>query len=119
MNRERSLPDVSNFFASLTAALSKAQVAALFGATGWSVRKAGWDEFEVRCPWGELIIEGDEPVLLHGPVDGVIENAESILAPLRSAGIAYEAACYGEDRVLLGEHAWPPRSAIGRVGQPE
>jgi hypothetical protein len=117
MNRERSLPDGSNFFASLTAALSRAQVAALFGATGWSVRKAGWDEFEVRCPWGDLIIEGDEPVLLHGPVNGVIENAYSILAPLRDAGIAYRAECYGDDRVLLGAHVWPPRSAIDREGR--
>jgi hypothetical protein len=117
MNRERSLPDTSNFFASLTRALSTAQIAALLGATGWSVRKAGWAEFEVRCAWGELIIEGDEPVLLHGPVQRVIENAEAILAPLRSAGIAYRAECYGDDHVLLGQHAWPLIDAIEPNGR--
>lgn len=101
MNQPGSLPDRSNFFASLTTSLSKASVARLYEARGWSRRQCSRADFEVGCSWAELTIDGDVPILLHGPVANVAANAHRILQPLQEAGIAYTAECYGENKELL------------------
>jgi hypothetical protein len=101
-----AIPEGSNFFGSLVTSLSKGEIAQLYGAAGWTVRKCSWVDFEIRCAWAELIIDGDSPILLHGSVADVLVNADRILEPLVKAGIAHTAECYGEDEVLLKEYAW-------------
>ena len=91
---------------SLVASLSKKQVAELYEAAGWSVRKCAVDDYEIQCSWAELVIDGDMPIVLHGPVGNIVANAKRILQPLREAGVVYTAECYGEDRTLLEQFTW-------------
>jgi len=97
------LPNKSNFFSTLNTKLSRKRVAKLYGALDWEVRKIAWYDYEVRCPWAELEIEGEAPMLLHGAVADVLTNAEALLAPLRAANISFSAECYGPDGELLRE----------------
>ncbi|HKB03394.1 MAG TPA: hypothetical protein VKD90_14320 [Gemmataceae bacterium] len=97
--------DSSNFFSSLHTSLSREQVARLYGAIGWEVRKCGWHEYEVISDWAELVIEAEGPILMHGPVADLPARAEELVAPLRAGGVSFAAECYGPepDRELLLE----------------
>jgi hypothetical protein len=99
------VPDTSNFFSSLRTALTREQVAGLYGAIGWRVRKCSWVDYEVVSDWAELVIEAESPILMHGPVADLPARAEELVAPLRSAGVSFTAECYGPepDRELLLE----------------
>lgn len=100
------LPDHSNFYSMLRTNLSRKQVAGLFGARGWEVVEPDdWDHLEVVCPWAELDIESEWPILMHGPVADVVAHAEEAVAPLRAAGVRFTAECYGPmpDHELLRE----------------
>jgi hypothetical protein len=88
------IPDGSNFFSSLHTALTREQVAGLYGALGWRVRKCSWVDYEVVSDWAELVIEAESPILMHGPADDLPARAEELVAPLR-AGVAFTAECYG------------------------
>lgn len=88
---------------SLDTTLSCEQVAGLYGAIGWGVRKCGWHQYEVVCPWAEPVIEAERPVLVHGPLDDALAHLEELLAPLRSAGATFRGECYGPDQELLRE----------------
>jgi hypothetical protein len=91
------VPDGSNFFSALYTRLTPAQVAGLYGALGWRVRKCSWVDYEVISDWAELVIDDTSPVLMHGPVAGLPDRAEELVAPLRAAGVAFTAECYGPD----------------------
>jgi hypothetical protein len=102
------LPEGSNFYSALHTDLSREQVAVLFGAAGWVVRKAGWHDYKVACPWAELVIEAESPTLLHGPVADVEANAEQALAILKRANVAFSAECYSPNGELLRQWAGSP-----------
>lgn len=89
------------FYCSLSTTLSKAQVADLYRGLGWTVRKSSWSDYEVICPFAELVIEADNPVLLHGPMASLGNNVDRILAPLREAGVRYSAECCAKMNYLL------------------
>lgn len=99
------VPDSSNFFSSLHTHLTREQVAGLYGALGWRVRKCSSVDYEVISDWAELIIEAEWPILMHGPVADLPARADDLVAPLRAAGIPFTAECYGPepDRELLLE----------------
>jgi hypothetical protein len=99
------VPDTSNFFSSLHTALSLEQVAGLYGALGWRVRRCSWADYEVVSDWAELVIEAGGPILMHGPVADLPARAEELVAPLRAAGVSFTAECYGPEpaRELLLE----------------
>jgi hypothetical protein len=88
------VPDFSNFFSSLHTTLSREQVAGLYGALGWQVRKCSWADYEVISDWAELVIEAESPILMHGPVADLPARAEELVAPLRAAGVSFTAECY-------------------------
>jgi hypothetical protein len=90
-----SIPDGSNFFSALDTTLSREQVAGLYGALGWRVRKCSWVDYEVISDWARLVIEADGPILMHGPVADLPARAEELVAPLRAAGVSFTAECYG------------------------
>jgi hypothetical protein len=99
------LPNSANLFSALDTTLSKEQVANLYGAVGWRVRKCSYVDYEVACDWAELIIESESPILMHGLVAELPARAEDVLAPLRAAQVAFAAECYGPqpDRELILE----------------
>jgi hypothetical protein len=93
-----AIPDSSNFNSSLHTTLSRSQVAELYGALGWEVRKCSWVDYEVISDWAELVIEAESPILMHGPVADLLSRVEELVAPLRAAGIEFTAECYGPER---------------------
>lgn len=97
------LPDSSNFYCALLTSLTREEVAALCGALGWHVSKCSRTDYEVRSAWAELVIEGESPILMHGPVTDLAANAETLVAPLRAAGITFTAECYSPKADLLRE----------------
>ena len=107
-------PDESNFFSAIDTELSREQVAQLYGASGWRVRKCSWIDYEVISDWAELIIEAESPILMHGPVADLPARAEELVAPLRAAGISFTAECYGPwpEQELLLELRSSDRNAV-------
>lgn len=103
------IPDSSNFFACVTSSTSVLAVAEVYRSAGWKVRKCGWNEFEARSPIAELVIEGD-PVLVHGPVENPVANANVITTPLRDSAMRFTFECYGPDLSLLLESNWDPHA---------
>jgi hypothetical protein len=99
------VPEWSSFFSALDTTLSREQVAGLYGKLGWQVRKCSWVDYEVISDWAELVIESESPILMHGPVADLLARAEELVAPLRAAGVAFTAECYGPEpgRELLLE----------------
>ena len=99
------IPNRANFFSILNTLLSKNQVAQLYLAIGWRVRKSTWVDYEIASDWAELTIEGESPILMDGAVADLPTRAEELVAPLREAGVAFTAECYGPepDRGLLLE----------------
>jgi hypothetical protein len=91
----QTLPDRPNFYSALTTALTREQVAGLYGALGWQVRKCSWVDYEVFSDWAELVIEAESPILMHGMVAALPARAEELVAPLRAAGVAFTSECYG------------------------
>lgn len=100
------LPETANFYSSLQTRISKQRIAELYRPLAMDVRKCGQDEFEISCNWAELVLEADSPILMHGLVADVADNAEKLLAPLKWAAIAYKAECYDEGGDLIREFAW-------------
>jgi len=98
-----NVANTSNFFSSLHTSLSREQVAALYGALGWQVRKCSWVDYEIVSDWAKLVIEAESPILMHGPVADLPARVEELVAPLRASGISFTAECYGPqpDEVLL------------------
>ena len=92
-----TIPNFSNFYSSLHTGLTREQVARLYGALGWQVRKCSSVDYEVRSYWAELVTEAESPILMHGPVAELLDRAEELVAPLRAAGVAFTAECYGPD----------------------
>lgn len=87
------LPEATNFYAMLHTSLPPRDVAELYRAHGWMVRKCGWNEFELQTSWCCLVVEGSSPVLMHGLVADVMRRVDSLLKPARSVDIEVEAEC--------------------------
>lgn len=102
------LPDRSNFFASVRSGATAERVMRAYERAGWEVRACGWTEWEAASAFAELVVEGADPVLVHGAVAGVPESADRAVAPLREAGVPFSAECYGADGGLLAEVRRPP-----------
>ncbi|MEZ0276738.1 MAG: hypothetical protein ACAH88_17655 [Roseimicrobium sp.] len=111
MSEDLSFPDSSNFFASLFTTLEKKEIAEKFASQGWSARKASWYDYEVRCEWAELVVDGEQPILFHGLVANPDKNVDRILQMLRDEGIAYSGEYYDEAGVLVKEYSWSPESS--------
>jgi hypothetical protein len=101
-----NLRETSNFYGALYTSLSKQQVADLFRPLATKIRKCAWDDFEIFCPWAELILEAKAPIHLHGLVADVLSNAEFLLAALRAAGVSYSVECYNDVGAILREYTW-------------
>ncbi len=86
-----------SFFSSLDTTLSREQIARLYEAIGWRVRKCSWVDYEVVSEWADLVIEAEAPILMHGPVANLRSRGEELVAPLRNAGVAFTAECYGPE----------------------
>jgi hypothetical protein len=98
-----SLPERSNFYGTIDTTLTRSELAAFFAAEGWSVRMCSWTDYELTCEVAELILEGENPMLLHGLVAEVLHNAQGVADVLRKAGALFSLECYAADRTLLAK----------------
>jgi hypothetical protein len=95
-----NVEEFDNFYSSIDTALSRKEIAELYGAIGWRVRKCSWVDYEVVCDWAELIIESESPILMHGSVADLRNRIDELMAPLRAAHAAYSVECYRADGEL-------------------
>jgi hypothetical protein len=72
---------------------TKAELAAAFAAAGWTSRKCTWTDYDVQSDFAELVIESDDPMLIHGPVTDVIANVDRIAEVLRSMDTKFLLEC--------------------------
>ena len=64
------------------------------------------EEHEAAVKLFDYGMPGDKVyILMHGSVADVLNRAEELVSPLRAAGVAFTAECYGPDpdRALLRE----------------
>lgn len=101
------LPEYSNFHLSVRSPESPARIAELYRIAGWTSRASAWNEFEVRSPIGELIIEGT-PVVVHGSIVDPPKSIDLVLSPLVESRIDGFCECYGPDRELLFKRDFAP-----------
>ena len=94
-------PDESNLFGCVTHPEGPKSVANLFAQHGWHVRKCSWTDYEVRCEFADLVIESQNPVLIHGPVADLLTNLPRIVEPLATAGVPYSIEGYNAKRELI------------------
>lgn len=87
----------------LETSMPQANVAKLYAAVGWEIRKWSWTGYELRCEWAELYLDGEGEILMHGPIADPLARAEELFAPLRRSGIVYWGEFYGPDGELLSE----------------
>jgi hypothetical protein len=98
-----SFPERNNFYGAIETALNKSELAAVFAASGWSIRKCTWEDYELTCGFAELILEADDPMLLHGAVAEVLQNAQGVADVLRKAGATFSLECYATDHTLVAK----------------
>ena len=96
-----NLPESSNFFCSIDSPISKMTIVDYFVSQGWQVRKTTWEDFELRCAWAILVLESDDPVLLHGLL--MADKFNELLILLNQLNIAYHAELYDEEGELIAQ----------------
>ena len=72
-----------------------------FVSQGWQVRKTTWEDFELSCAWAILVLESDNPVLLHGLL--MADKFDELLALLNELNIAYRSELYDEQGELIAQ----------------
>jgi hypothetical protein len=97
----------ASFHSVLQTGKSPEQVAQLFAAVGWSVRKCSWVDYQLACEWAEFVLSPGPPMLLHGPLDDPLIRTEAVLSPLRAGGVAFEAEFYDADNQLTQRFIGP------------
>ncbi len=81
---------------------SKKQIAESYARCGWKMHKCGWGEqWRVDMDWGELVIEGEGEILIHGPINHVEQNIHHITEPLNQLELSWLFECYDENHRLL------------------
>ena len=84
-------------YMSLWTDLTRAEIASVFSASGWSSRKCSWTDYEVELDdKAELVIESENPALVHGPLDTASEVVPAIRKILDDADIPYSFEVYNE-----------------------
>lgn len=107
--RQVTLPDRANSSCEVHTELSRKQLAKLYSAAGWEVRKCSFVDFEVETDWEELVIEAESPIPINGLVADVVSHADDLVSPLRAARVEFSAECYGP----------PPDRKLPRTLRPE
>jgi hypothetical protein len=91
----------ASLYLSLETTLSKENLALLFAPYGWQVRKCTRTDFEIICDRAELMIEADEPILMHGPVEQAENIVPCLLNILEAASIKYQGELYDDAHNLI------------------
>lgn len=93
--------DTSSSIAGTVSLLGAEEAAAILRRAGWSVRKAGFHEFEIRGEDFELYIESASPVLIHGPSVDPESIAIKLAAAFRDAGARFSFELYDPKQNLI------------------
>ena len=100
-------PEENNFYASF-GIVPLLSIVRLFENQGWTIRKAGWTEWEMTNPWSELHLEsGNQGVLLNGAVAFRPDTIDSLNYLLDRVGAAYQYEFYDDQKNLLLEKKHP------------
>ena len=102
------LPDRTNFYSSVRTDRRPEAIARLFAPPVWRVRKCSRTDFEAASDFAEVVIESNDPVLVHGLVADVAVNCARVVEPLAAAGLSGAFECYDDSQALILEKAFGP-----------
>lgn len=109
-----------HIYMSLWSDLTRAEIAAVFSSSGWSSRKCSWTDYEVELTdKAALVIESENPVLVHGPLGSVSEMVPEIRKILDDFGIPYSFEAYDErDEIVTSvtKEEYKARGGPFRIG---
>lgn len=95
------LPESSIVYGIIYSNLSKEEIAKRFEKIGWKICKAAWFDWEIINDYSELIIEGDDEILIHGPLDPDFFYA--LVNKMKEIELQFSLELYDENKKLLLE----------------
>ena len=98
MNNNK-LPDGSNMYGIINSTLSKEEIARKFGKIGWRISKAAWYDWELINDKSELIIDGDNEILIHGLI--VPDYFDEFVESLKTIELKCSLELYDENQQLM------------------
>ena len=95
------IPNGTNVYGIIFSSLSKEEIARKFSTSGWVIWKASWVDWEITNEFSELIIEGDNEILIHGPVSPDYFN--TLTEKMKEMGLKFSMELYDENKKLVIE----------------
>ncbi len=95
------LPESSNVYGVIYSSYSKEKIAKKIGEAGWNVSKASWFDWELINDFSELIIDGNEEVLIHGCVSTNYFN--TLANKMKETELQFSLELYDEKGNLISE----------------
>lgn len=93
------LPESTNVYGVIYSTLSKNEIANRFGQLDWRVSKSSWFDWEITNDYSELIIEGDEEILIHGAVSP--GSFTLLVNTMKEIGLQFSVELYDEAHELI------------------
>jgi hypothetical protein len=95
------LPESSNVYGIIYSTYSKEEIVNRISKAGWNVNKASWFDWELTNDFSELIIDGDEEILIHGCVSTDYFNTLANI--LKEIELQFSLELYDEKGNLISE----------------
>ena len=95
------IPNGTNVYGIIFSSLSKEEITRKFSTSGWETWKATWVDWEITNEFSELIIEGDNEILIHGPVSPDYFN--TLTEKMKEMGLKFSMELYDENQKLVIE----------------
>jgi hypothetical protein len=95
------IPNGTNMYGIIYSSSSKEEIAKKFGAHGWWVTKASWVDWEITNDFSDLIIEGDDEILIHGLVSP--EHFRKLIEKMKEMELSFSLELYDDHKNLVEE----------------
>jgi hypothetical protein len=93
------IPTGTNVYGIIDSSLSKEEITKKFSAHGWRISKASWFDWEITNDFAELILEGNEQLLIHGPVSPDYFN--TLAEKMKEIELSFSLELYDENQNLV------------------
>jgi hypothetical protein len=95
------VPESSNVYGVIYSNHSKEEIAKKIGKAGWNIRKVSWFDWELINDFSELIIDGDEEILIHGSV--FPDHFDTFANKMKEIELQFSLELYDEKGNLISE----------------
>ena len=95
------IPIGTNVYGVIYSSNSKEEIVKKFGAHCWQISKASWFDWEKTNDFSELIIDGDNEILIHGPVSP--DHFNSLTEKMKEMKLSFSLELYDDNQNLVIE----------------